>query len=445
VLLYCLIEDAVIAQEADKLGISLSEAEIQMELEQAFGYFADGTPTPTITATPYSTATLSEAQLALVPSTPTPIATTEPEPAETAEEAEAPPAEEVESPPVEEPPTPTPAPTSTPYTEEGFQARVTEYTDALKDIDFKETDLRELVVSLVLRERVQEALTADVSAEEEQVWVRHILVETEDEALAVLDRLEAGEDWSDLAAELSLDDSNKDRSGDLGWFGPGRMVPPFEEAAYALEFGEVSSPVATDFGYHILQLLGKETLPVDDLKRADTDLRQVISELDVLITERFKVTFDATAIEFRQMFRTLFGGGSARLVMIEEDNPAESGIDIEARLPGRRETGLALLSGGERSLTAVALIFSLLKVSPTPFCVLDEVDAMLDEANVGRFNDLLRELSESTQFILVTHNRRTVQTSDVIYGVTMGRDSSSKIISLRLDELDDAIIGTSSN
>jgi chromosome segregation protein len=187
------------------------------------------------------------------------------------------------------------------------------------------------------------------------------------------------------------------------------------------------------------------TTQVDDLKRADSDLRQVIAELDILITERFKKTFDATAIEFRQMFRTLFGGGSARLKMIEADNPAETGIDIEARLPGRRETGLALLSGGERSLTAVALIFSLLKVSPTPFCVLDEVDAMLDEANVGRFNDLLRELSVSTQFIVVTHNRRTVQTSDVIYGVTMGRDSSSKIISLRLDELDDTMMGNSSN
>ena len=186
------------------------------------------------------------------------------------------------------------------------------------------------------------------------------------------------------------------------------------------------------------------TTQVDDLKRADSDLRQVISELDILITERFQKTFDATAVEFRQMFRTLFGGGSARLVMVEADNPAETGIDIEARLPGRRETGLALLSGGERSLTAVALIFSLLKVSPTPFCVLDEVDAMLDEANVGRFNELLRELSASTQFIVVTHNRRTVQTSDVIYGVTMGRDSSSKIISLRLEELDDTMMGTSS-
>ncbi len=98
-----------------------------------------------------------------------------------------------------------------------------------------------------------------------------------------------------------------------------------------------------------------------------------------------------------------------------------------------------MLSGGERSLTAVALVFSLLRVSPTPFCVLDEVDAMLDEANVGRFRELLRELSETTQFIMITHNRATVQVADIIYGVTMGRDSTSQILSLKVDEIEKVI------
>lgn len=182
------------------------------------------------------------------------------------------------------------------------------------------------------------------------------------------------------------------------------------------------------------------TVQVADLKRADADLRQVIGELDALMKKEFKRTFDAVAAEFRQMFTRLFGGGSARLVMTDEDNPTETGIDIEARLPGRREQGLSLLSGGERSLTAVALVFSLLKVSPTPFCVLDEVDAMLDEANVGRFCDLLRELSQNTQFVVITHNRNTVQAADVIYGVTMGRDSSSQVISLRLDEVSEDMV-----
>ncbi len=179
---------------------------------------------------------------------------------------------------------------------------------------------------------------------------------------------------------------------------------------------------------------------VEDLRKADTDLRQVIAELDELMRREFRKTFDAVAAEFKGMFNRLFGGGSARLILSNEENPTEAGIDIEARLPGRREQGLSLLSGGERSLTAVALIFSLLKVAPTPFCVLDEVDAALDEANVGRFRDLLVELSDRTQFVLVTHNRNTVQAANVIYGVTMGRDSASQIISLRLDEISDEMV-----
>jgi chromosome segregation protein len=162
-------------------------------------------------------------------------------------------------------------------------------------------------------------------------------------------------------------------------------------------------------------------------------VRQVISELDELVGQA--AHFEAVAEEFGAIFTRLFGGGSARLKLTNPEDLSTAGIDIEARLPGRRVQGLSLLSGGERSLTAAALIFALIKISPTPFCVLDEVDAMLDEANVGRFRELLRELSQTTQFIVVTHNRNTVQAADVIYGVTMGRDSSSQVIGLKLDEV----------
>jgi chromosome segregation protein len=177
------------------------------------------------------------------------------------------------------------------------------------------------------------------------------------------------------------------------------------------------------------------TSQVDDLLKAEVDIREVIAELDLLMEREFQRTFDAVAQEFKQIFTRLFGGGSARLALTDPENITETGIDIEARLPGRREQGLSLLSGGERSLTAAALIFALLRVSPTPFCILDEVDAMLDEANVGRFRDLLTELSEKTQFIVITHNRNTVQAASIIYGITMGRDSASQVISLRMDEL----------
>ena len=166
---------------------------------------------------------------------------------------------------------------------------------------------------------------------------------------------------------------------------------------------------------------------VSDLRATDAKLRTVIEELDKVMEREFKATFKAVAAEFKLAFARLFGGGSARLILTDPDNPIQSGVEIIARPPGRRQQGLALLSGGERSLTAAALIFSLLKISPTPFCVLDEVDAMLDEANVGRFRDMLDELSEQTQFIVITHNRGTVQAADTIYGVSMGDDGVTQV------------------
>lgn len=179
---------------------------------------------------------------------------------------------------------------------------------------------------------------------------------------------------------------------------------------------------------------------IADLNKAEADLRQVIAELDEVTRREFMKTYEAVSKRFSEIFQRLFGGGSARLILTDPENLTETGVEIEASLPGRRRQELSLLSGGERSLTAIALVFALLKVSPTPLCVMDEVDAMLDEANVGRFRALLEELSQETQFIIITHNRNTVQAADVIYGVTMGRDSASQIVSLRLDEVSDEML-----
>jgi len=157
-----------------------------------------------------------------------------------------------------------------------------------------------------------------------------------------------------------------------------------------------------------------------------------------MMERAFRETFEAVAQAFEENFTRLFNGGSARLELTDPDDPAQTGVDILARPPGKRLQSLALLSGGERALTAVALIFAILKVRPTPFCVLDEVDAMLDEANVARFRDLLTELSERTQFIVITHNRGTVEAADTVYGVSMGPDGVSQVLSLRLDGTKDA-------
>jgi chromosome segregation protein len=182
------------------------------------------------------------------------------------------------------------------------------------------------------------------------------------------------------------------------------------------------------------------TNQISDLESASEDLYEVIEKLDEKMSRDFVGTVNSVNEAFGDYFKRLFTGGEAQIKFSDEDNPVEGGIDIEVRLPGRRRQELSLLSGGERSLTAVALIFALLKVSPTPFCILDEADAMLDESNVGRFIELLKELAQKIQFVIITHNRNTVQAADVIYGVTMGRDSTSQMISLKLEDVDESYL-----
>jgi chromosome segregation protein len=173
-----------------------------------------------------------------------------------------------------------------------------------------------------------------------------------------------------------------------------------------------------------------------DLRTAAETLEKVIRELDEVMQREFMVTYRAVAREFKERFTTLFGGGTAQLVLTEPDDPMNSGIDIVARPPGKRVLALPLLSGGERSLTAAALILAILRVSPPPFCILDEVDAALDEANVDRFRAALREAAQETQFIVITHNRGTIEVADTIYGISMGSDSVSQALSLHLEEMD---------
>ncbi len=171
-----------------------------------------------------------------------------------------------------------------------------------------------------------------------------------------------------------------------------------------------------------------------DLRAAIDQTRTLITELDTMISEQFRTTFSALEAKFDARFQQLFGGGYAHLSLTDPGDLAATGIDIVARPPGKKAQALAMLSGGERALTAVALLFAMLEVRPVPFCVLDEVDAALDEANVGRFTAALRELAETTQFVVITHNRGTIEIADALYGVTVGDDSVSRVISLRLDE-----------
>jgi chromosome segregation protein len=199
------------------------------------------------------------------------------------------------------------------------------------------------------------------------------------------------------------------------------------------ELGAVN-PYAVDEYASLKTRLETLETQASDLQTAIVRTRELIAELDTMIAERFRTTFQALETAFARRFEQLFGGGFARLSMTDPSDLGTTGIEIVARPPGKKAQALAMLSGGERALTAVALLFAMLEVRPVPFCVLDEVDAALDEANIGRFADALRSLADQTQFIVITHNRGTIEAADALYGVTVGDDSVSRVISLRLDE-----------
>lgn len=171
----------------------------------------------------------------------------------------------------------------------------------------------------------------------------------------------------------------------------------------------------------------------EDLRKAREALLSVIARIDETIKVMFLDTFNAVSDHFRQYFRQLFNGGQARIYLLDEDDPLECGIEIEARPPGKKLQTISLLSGGEQAMTAIALLFSLFKSRPSPFCILDEVDAPLDDANIGRFLSLVDEFSADTQFVVITHNKQTMARANVLYGVTMQERGVSTLVSVKFD------------
>jgi len=356
-----------------------------------------------------------------------------------------------------------------------YQSRMTEISDNLFEIKDQAGELREKIdhikhnIEIIEIDRI-EPLSTKVEEDEKSVSVLEKLTDHSHQQVIVAERqitqlelaLDRRKDQLEHLQERIEDDFGLvsfDYEQDID----GRKPLPFENG-FVEDLPEVQeltdgidddikrfktqlrrlgsiNPEAQQEYFEVEERYKFLTEQIEDLEKASEDLQEVINELDRLMERDFIKTFKKVNQEFSTYFKRLFNGGEARLLFSDEEEPVEGGVDIEARLPGRRSQGLALLSGGERSLTAVALIFALLKVSPTPFCILDEVDAMLDESNVGRFIDLLKEeLSQNTQFVIITHNRNTVQAAYVIYGVTMGRDSTSQMISLKLEDVDETYI-----
>ncbi len=171
----------------------------------------------------------------------------------------------------------------------------------------------------------------------------------------------------------------------------------------------------------------------DDLVRSVAELQDSIRKINATSAERFSHAFAEINANFTQTFIRLFRGGTAQMRLLDENDPLESGVEIIAQPPGKRNQSILLLSGGEKALTAIALLMAIFRYRPSPFCILDEVDAPLDEANIDRFTNLLREMTDDTQFIAITHNKRTMETADAMYGVTMEEPGCSKVVSVRFD------------
>lgn len=278
-----MIDNIIILEESAKRGITVSQAEIDSAIQAAFGFFPDGTPTPTLTATIQSTPTLSETQLSLITLTPTATATEQPgDEDEASASVENDSAEldddgstvddsltdmtdavEVEPDPTSTPQaTPTITLTPTPYTTQIFAQNINDFNSIYAPYNFDIEDLRRIFEVQLLRDKLIEEIAQDLEPVKSEVWARHILVETLEEANQLFLRLEEGEDFHELAATHSMDESNRFEGGNLGWFDQNTMVTPFSEVAFSLEVGEISDPVETTFGFHIIQVLGKRDIQV---------------------------------------------------------------------------------------------------------------------------------------------------------------------------------------
>jgi chromosome segregation protein len=296
---------------------------------------------------------------------------------------------------------------------EALEARRTAHTTASAEVRVQDTEFREL------RGRVDELMQglSQISLRE-----REIALELEHLSAGIRERHQV-----DLALELH-------RYHLLPALAPETEAELKDLRAQVEKMGEINLTAIDEHAelskrYDFLHAQKK------DLTSSIEQLKDAIQRIDATSRERFKQTFDVVNEKFQAIFPRLFGGGRASLILTNGEGPnAEPGVEIVAQPPGKKLQSVNLLSGGEKALTAVGLIFGIFLIKPTPFCLLDEVDAPLDEGNVGRYNDMVKEMSKQSQFILITHNKRTMEVSNTLYGVTMEEPGISKLVSVRMRE-----------
>jgi chromosome segregation protein len=244
--------------------------------------------------------------------------------------------------------------------------------------------------------------------------------------------------------------------GLLAEYGPQVPIPPADEGQPALAYNRTEQEKRAQGAQRMLDQLGKVNplaleefaaleerhaflvTQLEDLRKTRKDLLTVIKEVDDRVLQVFTSAYDDTAREFERIFGTLFPGGDGRLILTEPDDMLATGIDFEARPPGKKVKRLSLLSGGERSLTAIAFLVAIFMARPSPFYVLDEVEAALDDTNLGRLLEIFAELRRNSQLIIITHQKRTMEIADSLYGISMRGDGVSNVVSQRLRERETA-------
>ena len=339
----------------------------------------------------------------------------------------------------------------------------------LEEIRQRESTLRGEVAEQRRRGEEAAALAAATRAELEELLARRISAHREAEQLSAAEtrqRQELAEEEEAAATSRSLHDAareaahaarlaltethgERDRleeaialtlggSGALPEPPPIEQLPELEERDRQLAAGiEAIGPINELAVAERDELETRHRFLEDqrsDLERSMASLAATAKDLDATCAERFLATLQEANASFAEVFRILFGGGDAAVELSDPDAPLDSGIEVRVRPPGKHTQSVLLLSGGEKALAAVALLIALFRIRPAPFCVLDEVDAPLDDANVERFCALLRRMTDDTQFILITHNRRTMGHADIIYGITMDEPGVSRTVSVRLEE-----------
>jgi chromosome segregation protein len=282
-------------------------------------------------------------------------------------------------------------------------------------------------------------LSGDISAQEEEIKTLHSRISLTREEL--MTRQLGGREWqmeADHLRQRILDRYRVDLA-DLPPAAAGIFErTATEERLIALrslidELGEVNLMAIDEYRELEERNLFLSTQQ-EDLRQSLNDLQAAIARINRTTRARFREAFDQVNGKFREIFPRLFRGGQAELRLTDEGDLLETGIDIIAQPPGKKLQNVSLLSGGEKALTAVALIFSIFLIKPSPFCLLDEVDAPLDDANIGRFNEMVREMADHSQFIIITHSKRTMEMADALYGVTMEEPGVSKLVSVRINE-----------